>query len=247
MIAAMLIGRKGSKGFPGKNTYEVMGHPLCYYPSNVVKNTPEIDEFYFSTDCPDLKKFATDNDIHVIDRPAELATSDAFPELVFVHGYEEIQARNPDREIEFLVLLMANCVTITPEKIDLGIKVLRDNPEYDSAVTVSSYNTYSPHRARKVGKDGLLEPFVSFDKFDEGVEVVADRNAMGDVWFADMGVSIIRPRCLTDWEINLLPQRWMGNKIYPIKQSAGFDIDYFHEIALVEHWLKEYAGYEDEK
>ena len=243
MIVALLIGRKGSKGFPGKNTYKVLGHPLCYYASIAAINTPDIDKFYFSTDCPSLKNFARENKIDVIDRPEELATSDAFPELVFAHGYDEIKKRNPAKDVEFLVLLMANCVTITSDKIIEGIKVLRENPDYDSAVTVSSYNTYSPHRARKLDKDGLLQPFVPFENFDEKVEIVADRNAMGDVWFADMGVSIIRPRCLVDWESNLLPQRWMGNKIYPIEQSAGFDVDYIYEIPLVEHWLKEYGGY----
>lgn len=243
MIVALLIGRKGSKGFPGKNTYNVLGHPLCYYPSIAAINTPDIDEFYFSTDCPKLKKFAEENKIGVIDRPDELATSNAHPELVFVHGYDEIRKRNPGKDVEFLVLLMANCVTITPDKIIEGINVLRENPEFDSAVTVSAYNTYSPHRARKTGDDGLLQPFVPFEKFDQSAEVVADRDAMGDVWFADMGVSIIRPRCLVDWENNLLPQRWMGNKIYPIKQTAGFDLDYSYEIPLVESWLKEYGGY----
>ena len=27
MIAALLLGRKGSKGFPGKNTFPILGKP----------------------------------------------------------------------------------------------------------------------------------------------------------------------------------------------------------------------------
>ena len=37
-----------------------------------------------------------------------------------------------------------------PEKIKEGIDVLNENPDYDSMITVSSYNSYSPHRARKI-------------------------------------------------------------------------------------------------
>ena len=58
MIPAILVGRKGSKGFPGKNTYEVMGKPLCYYPSKIASQVELIDEIYFSTDCPKMKDFA---------------------------------------------------------------------------------------------------------------------------------------------------------------------------------------------
>ena len=32
MICALLIGREGSSGFPGKNLLNVLGRPLCAYP-----------------------------------------------------------------------------------------------------------------------------------------------------------------------------------------------------------------------
>ena len=32
MICAIMIGRKGSKGFPGKNTYKIFGKSICEYP-----------------------------------------------------------------------------------------------------------------------------------------------------------------------------------------------------------------------
>jgi len=243
MIFGILIGRKGSIGFPGKNTFKVLGHPLCYYPVEAAKDTGKINHIYCSTDCPDLKEFSYDNNIVVIDRPSELATSTSNPEDVFLHAYNTILNDYPNVKIELLVLLMANCVTITPEKINEGIEKLRTNPEYDSAVTVSSYNSYSPHRARKINKDGLLEPFIPFDKFQDSTQIKADRNSLGNVWFADMGVSIVRPHCLINWQDGVLPQKWMGNKIYPIEQIAGFDIDYEYELPMVENWLNTFGGY----
>ena len=243
MIVSILIGRKGSVGFPGKNTYKVMGNPLCYYPFKAAKDTKLVDKFYCSTDCPDLKLFSKKNGISVIDRPKDLATSDAHPEDVFLHAYNSILSELKDEKIELLVLLMANCVTITAQKIKEGIEILNSNLEYDSAVTVSSYNSYSPHRARKINKAGLLDPFIAFDKFEKSKEIKADRNSLGDVWFADMGVSVVRPKCILNWREGVLPQRWMGKNIFPITQEGGFDIDYEYELPMVENWLKTFGDY----
>lgn len=246
MIVSIIIGRKGSQGFPGKNTFKVYGKPLCSYPLEAARNTGMINDFYFSTDCPELTKFAQNNSIGVIKRPPELATSSADPEEVFLHAYNSICNNTSGQTIDLIVLLMANCVTITPDKIIEGIECLKNNPEYDSAVTVSSYNSYSPHRARKINKNGLLEPFIPFEKLGNHETIKADRNAMGNVWFADMGVSIVRPHCLTDWKNGVLPQRWMGKKIYPIKQVAGFDIDYEYELPMIKGWLKNFSDIDHE-
>jgi hypothetical protein len=122
--------------------------------------------------------------------------------------------------------------------IEEGIKVLRENPEYDSAVTVSTYNMFSPIRARKTGKDGLLYPFIPFDKYDKNMRINCDRDSQGDVLFADMSISIVRPRCLDDLDYGILPQRWMGKKIYPIKNWGALDVDFEWQIPQVEFWLK---------
>ena len=37
---------------------------------------------------------------------------------------------------------------------------------------------------------------------------------------------------------NLLPQKWMGKKIAPIKSEAGFDMDYEWQLPLAKYWVK---------
>ena len=44
MICSLILGRKGSIGFPGKNLYNINGHPLAWYPMQAALNTPEIDQ-----------------------------------------------------------------------------------------------------------------------------------------------------------------------------------------------------------
>ncbi|MBI1911081.1 MAG: cytidylyltransferase [Deltaproteobacteria bacterium] len=236
MIIAILIGRKGSKGLPDKNVYPVLGKPSAYYPIKAAMDCPEIERTYISTDDEKLVELGEKNGAEIIQRPPELCTDMALGEHVYVHAYNHAKAKV--KEVEIAVLLMCNAVTISSKTLSEGIKILRENPEIDSAVTVSRYNMWSPLRARRIGLDGLLHPFVPFEAFGSPEQLNCDRDSQGDVWFADMGASIVRSRCLENLEYGLLPQKWMGKKIYPLKQWGGLDVDYEWQIPQVEYWLK---------
>jgi len=246
MIAALLLGRKGSIGFPGKNLYPLLGRPLMAYPLLAALHARQVDEVYVSTDDERIMTIAADHGAGVIVRPPALATKRALGEHAYVHGYQVIREglRERNLNLDMMVLLFCNAATITAASIDEGIAVLRRCPDYDSAVTVSLYNMWSPLRARKVGDDGLLQPFVPFETFGDPATLNCDRDSQGDVWFADMGVSVVRPRCLDDLEGGLLPQKWMGRKIYPIKQWGGCDVDFEWQLPGVEFWLKQH-GFSD--
>ena len=45
------------------------------------------------------------------------------------------------------------------------------------------------------------------------------------MWFADFGLPVVRPRCFEEIEDGLLPQKWMGQRIAPIKSWGGGDVD----------------------
>ena len=247
MIAALLLGRKGSVGFPGKNTIPVLGRAMCAYPMLAAINSKYVDKLYISTDDERIMAIGGEYGADIIVRPPELCTKEALGEDAYVHGYEvikeELKADNlkgKGEKLELVVLLFCNAVTITAETIDKGVEVLRNNPSYDSAVTVSCYNMWSPLRARKIGEDDLLHPFVPFETFGDPKTLNCDRDSQGDVWFADMGVSVVRPRCLENMEDGLLPQKWMGKRIYPVKQWGGCDIDYEWQVPGVVEWLRKH-------
>ncbi len=240
MIAAILIGREGSTGFPGKNVYKVSGHPLVAYPLMAANASPSIDKVYVSTDCQTIKNIAQEYGVQIIDRPDYLCTKEALGEDAYVHAYELVkkECKEKGEKLELLVLLMANAPTITTETLEDGIRILREKPETDSAVTVSCYNMWSPLRARKVDDTGHLQPFVPFEIFGDPKTLNCDRDSQGDVWFADMGVSIIRPQNMENMEEGLLPQKWMGQNIWPLKNYGGLDVDYDYQMPQAEFWLK---------
>ena len=58
MVAAILLGREGSVGFPCKNRSHVLERPLMAYPLLSAKNSKLIDKIYVSTDSTKMKDIA---------------------------------------------------------------------------------------------------------------------------------------------------------------------------------------------
>src|SRR5438034_4515315 len=123
MIAALLLGREGSTGFPGKNTFPVLGRPMMVYPILAAKHAKYVDEVFVSTNSGRIKKIAADLGASIIDRPAELATKEALGEDAYAHGYHYIRDIL-ERPVELMVLLFCNAPTILPSTLDEGITAL---------------------------------------------------------------------------------------------------------------------------
>ena len=58
MIPALIIGRKGSTGFPNKNITNFVGRPLMTYPILAAQNSKLVDEIYISTDSDKIIKLS---------------------------------------------------------------------------------------------------------------------------------------------------------------------------------------------
>src|SRR5438445_2911573 len=202
MIAAILIGRKGSVGFPNKNTAMIFGRPLFAYPLRAAAAVKEIDSIIVSSDDPAIERYIASRTeypyagkvIRYKERPSYLCTDDAQAGEVYAYVYKELALHNTTTvDYELLILLMCNAPMVTPEIIEEGIAALRKDESLDSAITVSQYNMWNPARARRI-EDGLLQPMVVLAGAN------CDRNSVGDTWFADFGAVVVRPRCLEKLE-----------------------------------------------
>jgi CMP-N-acetylneuraminic acid synthetase len=236
MIPALLIGRGGSTGFPGKNTTLIVGRPLMSYPILAARNSKFVDKVFLSTDSEEIAKVGKEFGAELIKRPDYLATKEALSQDAFKHGFETITSLIKPKEIEMMILMFANGATITPGILDNGIEAIRLNPKLDSAVTVSKYNMWSPLRAHKI-VDGLLQPFLESSFFESAN---CDRDSQGDVYFPDCSAFVVRPRCF-DYDYGKPPFPWIGRVVYPLEQWGGLDIDYKWQYPIVEFWLKEHG------
>ncbi|MGD0201820.1 MAG: cytidylyltransferase [Bryobacteraceae bacterium] len=232
MIPALLIGRGGSCGVPGKNTMPILGRPLMTYPILAAKNSRHVDRIYLSTEATDIQAIGREHGLEIIDRPRELSTDQALVEDVVVHGFHAMRECGAD--VEMFVLLFCNTATITPGIIDRGIEALRADASFDSAVTVSPYNEFSPVRAKRVTPEGTIMPYVDVNAI---ANASCDRDSAETCYFCDCSVWILRSQCM-QLENGILPFRWMGRRSMPLYQTGGLDIDHDYGIAMTDHWLR---------
>lgn len=233
---AILLGRKGSRGLPGKNTMEILGRPAFHYPILAALNSRYVGKTFVTTDDERIASGGREFGIEVIARPDHLCTSEALFDDALVHAYQEAKART-EGAIDYVVVLMCNAVTVNSELIDVAVEALENDAGADSAVTTSVLNMFSPLRARTKDDNGYLVPFVPFETFGDPRTLSCDRDSQGDCYFADMSHSVTRARCLERIEEGLLPQRWMGQNIVSIANEFGGDIDVPWQVDTSVRWL----------
>ena len=134
MIVALMIGRKGSTGFPNKNTIKIFNKHLCEYPQ-LSQKTKIISNIFISTDCPKIKKITKKYNPIFLKRLKHLATNAALGEEVFKDAYLKIKKMLKGKEIKLVVLLMANAGTINSKLIKEGIKILLKNKNMIQNIT----------------------------------------------------------------------------------------------------------------
>lgn len=241
MIPALIIGRAGSSGVPGKNILNILGRPMMAYPLLAAKHSKYCDEIFVSTDCDDISSIGSKYGAQTIDRPDYLASNEALAEDAYIHGYEQIKGLI-NHEPELLILMFCNGVTVLSKYIDEAVELLRADPTLDSVTTASEYNMFSPLRAKKIDEDGKLIPFIPVEYF--GKDVSCDRGSQGDAWFADCSLFVVRPHCMIS-KNGEQPFTWLGRNVHPIKQWGGQDVDNEWQVPVVEYWLLEHNFSED--
>ena len=230
-VVSLVIGKKKSVGFPGKNVMKINGFPSCEYAFMASKKL-KIKNLFVSTDCPTIQKISKKYKAIFIERPKKLALPESLTEDVLKHAYMEIKKKC---KADIIVLLFANNPAISIELAKDGIKKLKKNNSYDSAFSVCKYNMFSPARARKIIKNQIK----SFVNLKHIKNVSSIRSSQGDVYFCDLSVQIIRSRVFENMDKGMQPFQWMGKKSYPLINSYGFDIDEKWQKVAVELWLKE--------
>lgn len=233
MNVALFIGKKDSRGVPGKNIMEFLGRPSCEY-SFIAAKHANIDKLYISTNSNEMKKLGDSYGAHYIFRPENLAQSDTFTEDVIHHAYEFIKADLTGKDITSVTLFFCNTPAIDINLLNEAIETIKNNPELDSCFSVAKYDMFSPARARKINEDGMIEPFVNL-QYIEGVSSLRDTQASS--YFTDFSIQVMNPRCIENIYDGPLPFKWQGHKSKAIVTDYGFDIDAPWQIPVIEKWL----------
>lgn len=228
MILALMLDTDDSVDFPG-NDGAALGRPLATYPLMAAKASGRVERAYAVTSSPPVKSAAVQYGGVLIDPPAGEAPIGA--EKLLRHGWQAVREEHKDLSaVEFVLVLFANAPCVTGALINEAIDALQNQPQIDSAASVSPLNRWNPFHARRQDAQGLLEPYV-----------VAAPQPRGEVLYPDWSLQVLRPRCLEGAGTGRPPFPWLGAKVLPVKQWGGGPIDYQWQIPSLEYWLKKHG------
>lgn len=121
----VILARAGSVGLPNKHLRPLLGLPLIEYTFDHAFNSALLDKVVVSTDCPAVKKLAQKSGLPVIDRPAELAGSDASVQDAMLHAMKAVESAGHFL-VDALVVLYGNVPVRGCGVIDRAIEKLRE-------------------------------------------------------------------------------------------------------------------------
>jgi CMP-N,N'-diacetyllegionaminic acid synthase len=152
---AVIIGRAGSKGLPGKNSRVIAGQPMICHTIDDALSARCVQRVVVSTDGEAIAAAAEAMGIEVVPRPAELASDTATVDSAVRHAVEISRARHP-----IIVILYANVPVRPDDLIDRAVEKLIDTGA-DSVQSYSDVGKHHPHWMVKIDDDDRVKAYES--------------------------------------------------------------------------------------
>jgi CMP-N-acetylneuraminic acid synthetase len=234
MNAAIVTARRGSKSIRDKNVYEVAGRPLIAYPIQAALDAEKVDRVYVSTDGEAIAEAASGLGCAIIWRPEELGGDRVNHGDVIKHAVEYVDER--EQELQNVVLLLGNTVMVDGALIDQALRMLDEQPDLDSVMTVWEAADDHPLRALEI-HEGTLRPYGNTDR-----QASTDRQTYSSAYYYDQGVWAFRKQCVERRD-GPNPWWWMGKRSAPIVRNwvTGRDVHTHLDVSLAEWWLQHHS------
>lgn len=227
---ALLTGR-GNNTLPDKNVLPVLGKPLLGYPCEAVKKSPYVSDFWVSSECDKILTSAANFGFRPIRRPEKFSLPTAQHEDVIDHAVEFLEQNGAKPNI--LVVLLANSVTVKTEWIDACINHVLENDEVTASVPVYKDLDHHPYRAKRVNKEGYLEPFFDF----KGKAISTNRQDLDPSYFLSHNFWVLNLDAINK-DTGHKPWSFMGDKVKYFEVDEAFDVHTMEDIARSEDWIK---------
>ncbi len=216
---AVIIGRAGSKGFPGKNTRLLAGLPVVLHSIRHARTARCVAHIRVSTDSRELANAARQAGVEVIDRPAHLATDTATVADAVRHAVG-------DHPAPVIVVLYANVPVRPDDLIDRAVDFLLRTGA-DSVQSYSPVGKSHPYWQVAIDADARIAPFIenSIDR----------RQDLPPLYLPDGGVIALQ-RHLLNAPSRDNPHAFLGSDRRAICNPEGsvVDIDSEHDFLLAQ-------------
>jgi len=225
-ILALIPGRGGSKGVPGKNIKDMCGKPLIAWSIEEAKKSNYITRIVVTTDDDAIAQAGRTWGAEVpFMRPKELGLDDT-PDLpVFVHALNWLKD-NEGYEPELVLHLRINSPLRTVADMDRGIELMMANMEADAVRAVVKAPLH-PLKAYKLDGDRLL-PFVPEDVYGIKEPYNMPWQALPKAYTTGGYLTVIKPATILEKHSmsgdNFLGYEVDGNNVVDIDTPEQFEL-----------------------
>lgn len=122
----VILARAGSVGLPSKHLLPLRGRPVIRYSFDHARSAKLLSRTVVSSDCPRVLRLAAEEEFAAVQRPPELATSDASVQDVMLHAMDEIEAADPGFRADSLVVIYGNVPVREAGIIDRALRMLAE-------------------------------------------------------------------------------------------------------------------------
>jgi CMP-N,N'-diacetyllegionaminic acid synthase len=225
-VLALVLGRGGSKGLPGKNVKPLGGAPLVAWAVAAGRCAPSVDRVICSTDDPEISQAAGRFGAEIpFMRPAELARDGSTDLDVFRHALGWL-ADAGQAVPEFVVQLRPTTPFRDPAWIEAAVAKMKADPGITAMRSVAPA-PHTPYKMWRREKDGRLQPLLALSGVPEPYNM--PRQHLPSVYWHTGQVDVIRSE-------TILAGSMTGESIHAVEVPAesAIDIDHALDFQLAE-------------
>ncbi len=225
---AVVIGRAGSRGLPGKNTRMLAGRPMICHTIEDARAAVTIDSVVVSTDGDAIAAAAEAMSVPVVRRPAALAGDTATVGAAVRHAVAECDPGGRERVI---VILYANVPVRPRGLIDRAVSLLLDTGA-DSVQSYAAVGKHHPYWMVSLDADHAVTPFCE--------SPIDRRQDLPRLLIPDGGVIAVTRASLMAAGEHDPPHAFLGADRRGIRTAPGevLDVDTAHDLAVAEALLE---------
>ena len=225
-ILALIPARGGSKSIPRKNLLPLLDKPLIAWSIQHALDSKHINRVIVSTDDEEIRDIALKYGAEVpFMRPAEISQDLSTDLECFTHALnwlDHVEDYHPSLVVHLRPTGPARIIS----KIDNAISLFLENMDCDSLRSVSLADQ-TPFKMW-LHRDSKLSPVMNIDQDLSSTP----RQKLEKVYWQNGYIDIVRPQTI------LKLQSMTGKNVLPFIINNIKDIDYFHDIPIVEKQLK---------
>lgn len=156
---AIILGRAGSKGVPGKNVAPIAGKPCGVWTIDLAQSSSSVSRVVVSTDDASLASLARDRGATVIERPAELASDTARIDDAARHAVQSLELGGTRFDASSpIVILYANVPVRPRDLIDRAVALLTSSG-CDSVQSYQPVGKHHPWWTARLDGSGRVGPW----------------------------------------------------------------------------------------